>query len=148
MSPLEAYEALMLFARRRGEGALRLAMHAAVPQSFRPDLLHLLKLNFLPTDFRPGVKEALQVLKHSQMSNKELYLFSDLQKLGWERQPGPLAEAWRRARQLASVTLVRCGTKLPRNVAVVGVVPQGHVEVVQGRLPGVREEIGPAAVRP
>ena len=58
MSPLEAYEALMLFARRRGEGALRLAMHAAVPQSFRPDLLHLLKLNFLPRELHDPAAEA------------------------------------------------------------------------------------------
>ncbi|MFL6336586.1 MAG: TIR domain-containing protein [Pyrinomonadaceae bacterium] len=58
MSPLEAYEALMLFARRRGEGALRLAMHAAVPQSFRPDLLHLLKLNFLPRELHDAAAEA------------------------------------------------------------------------------------------
>ena len=58
LSPLEAYEALMLFARRRGEGALRLAMHAAVPQSFRPDLLHLLKLNFLPRELHDPAAEA------------------------------------------------------------------------------------------
>lgn len=58
MSPVEAYEALMLFARRRGEGALRLAMHAAVPQSFRPDLLHLLKLNFLPRELHDPAAEA------------------------------------------------------------------------------------------
>src|SRR3712207_3328707 len=58
MGPLEAYEALMLFARRRGEGALRLAMHAAVPQSFRPDLLHLLKLNFLPRELHDPAAEA------------------------------------------------------------------------------------------
>ena len=48
----------MLFARRRGEGALRLAMHAAVPQSFRPDLLHLLKLNFLPRELHDPAAEA------------------------------------------------------------------------------------------
>lgn len=58
LSPLEAYEALMLFARRRGEGALRLAMHAAVPQSFRPDLLHLLKLNFLPRELHDPAAES------------------------------------------------------------------------------------------
>lgn len=58
LSPLEAYEALMLFAQRRGEGALRLAMHAAVPQSFRPDLLHLLKLNFLPRELHDASTEA------------------------------------------------------------------------------------------
>jgi len=52
LSPLESYRELTDFARRCGENALRLAMHAAVPQSFRPELLHLLKLNFLPEAVR------------------------------------------------------------------------------------------------
>lgn len=47
MDPLEAYESVMRFAADRGEPALRLALHAAVPQSFRPDFLHLLRLNFV-----------------------------------------------------------------------------------------------------
>jgi hypothetical protein len=44
----EARQALLRFARQRGEAAIRLAMHAAVPQTFRPELLHLLRLNFVP----------------------------------------------------------------------------------------------------
>src|SRR6185295_15702017 len=48
MRPMEAYENVMRFAAERGEPVLRLALHAAVPQSFRPDLLHLLRLNFVP----------------------------------------------------------------------------------------------------
>src|SRR4051812_33956199 len=48
LSPLAAYEAVMHFATERGEAALRLALHAAVPQSFHPELLHLLKRNFVP----------------------------------------------------------------------------------------------------
>jgi hypothetical protein len=48
MRPLDAYESVMRFAAERGEAALRLALHAAVPQSFRPELLHLLRLNFVP----------------------------------------------------------------------------------------------------
>jgi hypothetical protein len=48
LRPFEAFETLVRFAGARGEAALRLAMHTAVPQSFRPDLLHLLKLNFVP----------------------------------------------------------------------------------------------------
>lgn len=47
MRPLEAYETVMRFAAERGEPALRLALHAAVPQSFRPGFLHLLRLNFV-----------------------------------------------------------------------------------------------------
>src|SRR5262245_1828826 len=48
MTPLEAHEALLTFARRRGAGSLRLLLHAAVPQSLRPDLLTLIKINFVP----------------------------------------------------------------------------------------------------
>jgi hypothetical protein len=48
LSPLAAYEELMRFASLRGESALRLAMHAAVPQGVEPELLHLLKRNFVP----------------------------------------------------------------------------------------------------
>jgi Cold shock proteins len=58
MSPLAAYEELLAFARRRGEGALRLAMHAAVPQGFRPELLHLLRLNFISDVLNDPVIEA------------------------------------------------------------------------------------------
>lgn len=46
--PLRAYELVMGFAARRGEAALRLAMHAALPQVLRVELLHLIRLNFLP----------------------------------------------------------------------------------------------------
>lgn len=48
LSPLEAYKEVMWFAAQRGESALRLALHAAVPQGLRPELLHLLRLNFVP----------------------------------------------------------------------------------------------------
>lgn len=48
MRPLEAYDAVMLFAKRRGPATLRLALHASVPQGFRTELVHLLRLNFVP----------------------------------------------------------------------------------------------------
>jgi len=48
LSPLAAYEELMRFAKKAGEAALRLAMHASVPQGFHPNLLHLLRRNFVP----------------------------------------------------------------------------------------------------
>lgn len=48
LSPIAAYAEVMQFAARCGEDALCLALHAAVPQSFRAELLHLLRLNFVP----------------------------------------------------------------------------------------------------
>src|SRR4051812_20635854 len=47
LQPLEAYHEVLRFASRRGEAALCLAMHAAVPQVLRLDLLHLMRLNFV-----------------------------------------------------------------------------------------------------
>src|SRR5215831_9492123 len=45
--PREAYEALDNYGRHYGRLPLVLLMHAAVPQSFRPDLLNLIKVNFV-----------------------------------------------------------------------------------------------------
>ncbi|MFA5922407.1 MAG: toll/interleukin-1 receptor domain-containing protein [Methylococcaceae bacterium] len=48
LSPLQAYNLLMAFASRHGENVLRLALHASLPQVLRTDILHLLRLNFVP----------------------------------------------------------------------------------------------------
>jgi hypothetical protein len=48
LGPRQAYEALDNYGRHYGRLPLVLLMHAAVPQSFRPDLLNLIKVNFLP----------------------------------------------------------------------------------------------------
>ena len=48
VGPLRAFELLMRFAARRGEAAIRLAMHAAVPLTLRAELVHLIRLNFMP----------------------------------------------------------------------------------------------------
>jgi hypothetical protein len=90
-------------------------------------LIDNLRLTHLPTDFRPAVKDALQVLKNSQMTGKEFYLFSDMQKLGWETDEAPLIEDLRDFGKLGSVYLVRCGTKVPLNVAVIAITPQFQV---------------------
>ena len=50
LPPLDAYRALEAFARRCGRDALALAMHAAVAESIRADMLPLLRRNFLPPD--------------------------------------------------------------------------------------------------
>jgi len=46
----EAYDALDEFGRRSGRVRLLLLLHASVPQSFRADLLNLLKMNFLASE--------------------------------------------------------------------------------------------------
>src|SRR5262245_4284950 len=87
-------------------------------------LVGSLELTELSTDLPPGVRESLAVLERGHSPNKELYLFSDMQRLGWEQQSAPLIEAMRQLNQKVTVYLVRCGTRTPRNAAVVGLAPQ------------------------
>src|SRR4029077_1753770 len=56
-------------------------------------LIGELKPTSLATDFYPGIAEAAVVLRAGQATNRELYLFSDMQKLGFERQAGNLSQA-------------------------------------------------------
>ncbi|MCI0639072.1 MAG: VWA domain-containing protein, partial [Gemmataceae bacterium] len=90
-------------------------------------LVQALKPASLATDLKPGLDEAAEVLARGQSSNKELYLFSDMQKLGWEQQPGGLVRAFQEIKDKATVFLVRTGTRTPANVAVVGITPQSGV---------------------
>src|SRR5260370_23808431 len=46
----------------------------------------------LSTDLSSGVELAAQVLKNGQSPNKELDVFSDMQKQGWERQAAALKQ--------------------------------------------------------
>src|SRR5205807_3640526 len=86
-----------------------------------------LQVSHLATDLLPGVSEAAALLERSRSANKELYLFSDMQKLGWEQQASVLTEKLQAVKRQAAVYLVRCGTRMPRNVAVIGIVPQSGI---------------------
>lgn len=58
LGPLQAYEAVRRFARQAGPTALRLALHASIPQVLQGDLLHLLRLNFVDDGSASPVAEA------------------------------------------------------------------------------------------
>jgi formylglycine-generating enzyme required for sulfatase activity len=47
LTTAEAYEALSAFARSYGPDPLLLLLHASVPETLRPDILHLIQINFL-----------------------------------------------------------------------------------------------------
>jgi hypothetical protein len=90
-------------------------------------LVQELSLTSLSTDLYPGIKEAQYVLEHGHESNKELYLFSDMQKLGWDRQKGNVIQTLQEIKEKATVFLVRAGAGRPNNVAIVGITPQSGV---------------------
>ena len=90
-------------------------------------LIKDLELTHLATDLAPAATEAASALTRGSSPNKELYVFSDMQKLGWEQNGGQLAKTLKGLSEKATIHLVRCGTQMPRNVAVVGIAPQSGV---------------------
>jgi hypothetical protein len=81
----------------------------------------------LGTDLTAGVARAAEVLERGQSPNKELYVFSDMQKQGWEKNAATLTQILGEIKEKASVILARCGTQAIKNVAVVGITPQSGV---------------------
>ncbi len=79
------------------------------------------------SDLLPGVAEAIAVLRRGQSPNKELYLFSDMQKRGWDAQAAALTEKLKDIHELAHVHLVHCATRTPANAAIVGITPQSSL---------------------
>ncbi len=81
----------------------------------------------LGTDLAPGVQRAAEIVQHGQSPNRELYVFSDMQKQGFEKSASTLKEMLAEARKRATIVFVRCGTQPVKNVAVVGITPQAGV---------------------
>ena len=90
-------------------------------------LVQYLTLTSLATDLYPGIAEAAGALDRGQAPNKELYVFSDMQRLGFEQQAGNLSRMLRDIKDKATVFLVRCGTRPTANVAIIGITPQSGV---------------------
>jgi len=92
-------------------------------------LVQDLRLTSLASDIYPGIAKAQEVLRHGQATNKELYLFSDLQKLGWEQQAANVIAKLQEIHEKTTVFLVRCGDPARKivNAAIVGITPQAGV---------------------
>ncbi len=88
-----------------------------------------LELTHLATDLSVGVLEAQDVLTLGQAANKELYLFSDMQKSGFDQQAGALKKTLVEIKEKAVVHFVRCGDnkRTLKNAAIVGITPQTGV---------------------
>src|SRR5262245_11219067 len=76
------------------------------------------------TDYLPAVRMAGGLLERGPSPNKELYLFSDMQRRGWEAQSAAVTAALNEVRSYSSVHLVHCTTGRLANVALAGITPQ------------------------
>ncbi len=91
------------------------------------DLIQNLQPTSLATDFAPAITQAKGVLERGQLPNKELYLFSDMQKSGWEQQASSLTSEFKDLKGKAGIFLVRCGTRVLQNAEIIGITPQAGV---------------------
>lgn len=86
-----------------------------------------LELTHLSTDLLPAAAEASALLDRGHSPNKEFYLFSDMQRSGWDRQSDALTTKLREIGRKAVVFLARCGTREPRNVTLAGIAPPSGI---------------------
>lgn len=100
-------------------------------------LIPTIELSGLATDFMPGFSAALDAAVSGTAPVKEIYVFTDLQKLGFEKQQGSLRSKCEEIRNRANLTFVRCGNAERRipNVAVTDVTIVGDIPHTKTRVP-------------
>ena len=87
------------------------------------------------SDLLPGFEEALAACDRGAVPNKEVYLFSDMQRLGWDRQTASLRDKAKLLRERAAIYMVRCGMAVPKNVAVIDVRAERGIPHTGTRTP-------------
>src|SRR5262245_12335073 len=83
-------------------------------------LIPTIELTSVSTDLLPGLTEALNAVKRGTVPAKEIYVFTDMQKAGFERQQGAIKAKCDEIRGVANLVFIRCcapGSRVP-NVAV------------------------------
>lgn len=87
------------------------------------------------TDFLSGLSEATDALSRAEGAAKEVYLFSDMQRGGWERQSSALRVKCEEIRAQGALFLVRCGSQPVHNVSVLDLKPQTDIPHTGARMP-------------
>ncbi|MCZ2340501.1 MAG: BatA domain-containing protein [Bacteroidales bacterium] len=101
------------------------------------NLIQALTLTSLAGDVLPGLDEAYNALDRGTGTNKEVYLFTDLQKSGWERQAGAVKAKAAEIQARASFIIVRCGNpeRPVQNVSIADITYPGGIPHSKTRLP-------------
>jgi len=102
-------------------------------------LIPTIQTSGLSTDFLPGLTAALDAATSGTAPVKEIYLFTDLQKSGFERQAGAIRDKCDEIKTRANLVFVRCGKEDRKvaNVAVTDVTPVGTIPHTRTRVPFV-----------
>lgn len=113
---------------------------AAGPKSPRNlDQAKLLIQNLKPTaqstDYLAGFTEAVSALERAEGNAKEVYLFSDMSRGGWEKQSAAIRAKAEEIKAIGSLYLIRCGQQSIKNVTIMDIRPQNDIPHTGARLP-------------
>ena len=102
-------------------------------------LIPAVELTGLSGDLLPGLTDALAAANTGTSPAKEVYMFSDLQKGGFERQGGAVRAKCEEIKAAGNLVFVRCGNpdRQVGNVAVEDVIPIGDIPHTKSRVPFV-----------
>jgi hypothetical protein len=90
-------------------------------------IIEELRPTSLGTDLTDGIALILPAFKKTDNSNKEVYIFTDLQRSGWETHPNEVKKMMAEIGEKAAITIVKCGQQELTNAAVVSVAPQTEI---------------------
>ncbi len=101
------------------------------------NLVQSLELSSLSGEILPGLVEAYTALDRHQATNKEVYLFTDLQKSGWNRQEGAVKAKAAEIKTRATLIVVRCGNpdRKVRNLQIADITYPDGLPHTGTRLP-------------
>src|SRR5262249_1915238 len=72
------------------------------------ELVKQIRTSSLSTDFMPGITEAARAVESGTSPVKEIYLLTDMHKLGFERQQGALKAKCEEIKEKANLVFIRC----------------------------------------
>jgi hypothetical protein len=87
-------------------------------------LIEQMTLTSTGTDLEPAVSQAAKLLEAGPSPGKELHVFGDMQRSGFERNAGRLAGTLQEMRGKVMLHFVHCGTAPVGNVTLAGITPQ------------------------
>jgi hypothetical protein len=114
-------------------------------------LIDGLEVTSLSTDLLPAITEAFAAAQSGTAPAKEIYVFTDMQKSGFERQSGALKDKCAEIRTQANLVFIRCGNpqRKTANIAVLDVKLVSDIPHTRTRVPFeiILKNSGPETVK-
>ncbi|MFM8274815.1 MAG: BatA domain-containing protein [Gemmata sp.] len=102
-------------------------------------LVQGIEVTSLATDFLPGLTDALAATENGTAPAKEIYVFTDMQRSGFERQRGAVRAKCEEIKSKGNLIFIRCGNpeRKVANVAVTDVKLLAAIPHTRTRVPFV-----------